>query len=65
MSFIDKILTEESEESNSEIAQSDISKNYQDIEGIKSSEHGFICRNMYIAKIENEDEGKLEFVQLF
>lgn len=63
MSFqIKKILTEvQNIKSHPDIASSNMSKNYQDIEGEKSSTEGFICKNMYIAKIEDNSTGKLEF----
>lgn len=62
---IKKVITEndivtETVTSNAMVKSSNMSKNYQDIEGEKSSVEGFICKNLYIAKIEQESSGTLD-----
>lgn len=47
--------------SNEVVKSSNMSKDYRDIEGEKNSVEGFICKNLFIAKIEQDNVGKLEF----
>lgn len=39
-----------------ELASSNMSKSYHELDGEKSSTEGFICRDMYIAIIDELDE---------
>ncbi len=45
-------------------AISNMKLNYQEIDGIKSSKEGFICKNMYIAKIEDNNETSIGILKI-